>query len=217
MTETLELNEGNESLSRFLSFWQRVGAKGNGRNVFSSLAAQYSERHRAYHNLTHINAMLDEFEQVRHLASNQDAIESAVWYHDAVYDTRAKDNEEQSAVLASHVLRSAGLSEDFNQLVNKLILATKHSAEPIELDTQLLVDIDLSILGQPEHVFDKYEENIRKEYEWVPDDAFKAGRSTVLQQFLNREFIYSTEFFRGKYEVQARKNITRSLEQLANI
>lgn len=69
MIETPEMNEDKKSFDRYLNFWQKIGAKGDTRNVFAPLAAQYSERHRAYHNLSHINAMLDEFEQVRQLAS----------------------------------------------------------------------------------------------------------------------------------------------------
>ena len=85
---------------------------------------------------------------------------------------------------------------------------------PTDPDVQLLVDIDLSILGQPEDKFDEYEWQVRKEYEWVPENQFVAGRSEILRSFLDRLAIYSTRFFRNKYEAQARANIATSLARL---
>lgn len=205
----------NEQL--WLALWKRLGAQGDAKVVYNDLMARYSESHRAYHTLEHIGHCLDELEQVRHLATNPDAVELALWYHDAIYDTKAKDNdnEERSAELVVEMMRNALLSDDFGRSVTNLIIATKHTATPSDPDVQLLVDIDLSILGQAENKFDEYERQVRKEYEWVPEDAFVAGRSTILKSFLGRPSIYSTRFFRNKYEVQARRNIARSLEQLS--
>ena len=85
---------------------------------------------------------------------------------------------------------------------------------PGEPDVQLLVDIDLSILGQPETKFDEYERQVREEYEWVPEDQFVVGRSAMLKSFLDRPNIFATQFFSNKYEKQARANIARSLASL---
>ena len=78
------------------------------------------------------------------------------------------------------------------------------------------MDIDLSILGQSEDRFDTYERQVREEYEWVTEDAFVAGRLAILKLFLERPTIYSTPFFRTRYEAQARRNLNRSLAQLSN-
>ena len=199
---------------RWTSLWERLGAQGDGRRVYRDLAARYSEPHRAYHTLEHIGHCLDELKQVRHFAANPDAIELALWYHDAVYDTKAKDNEEKSAALAAEAARGASLSDAFGQLVASLILATKHTAPSVDSDVQLLTDTDLSILGQPQGKFDEYERRVRKEYEWVAEDTFVAGRSAILKSFLDRPTIYSTQFFRNKYESQARRNIAKSLARL---
>ena len=196
------------------SLWGRLGAQGDGRRVYRDLVVRYSEPHRAYHTLEHIGHCLDEFEQVRQLATNPDAVELGLWYHDAIYDTKAKNNEERSAALAVEVARDALLPDAFGQLVASLILATKHTAPSADVDAQLLTDTDLSILGQPGDRFDEYERRVRKEYEWVAEDAFVAGRSTILKSFLDRPAIYSTQFFRYKYEAQAWQNIARSLGRL---
>lgn len=204
----------NRLRQQWLALWQRLGVQGDARAVYNDLEARYSESHRAYHTLEHIEHCLDELEQVRKLAINPDAVEFALWYHDAIYDTKAKDNEERSATLAVEVVRSASLSDNLGQLVVNLITATKHAAAPTDPDVQLLVDIDLSIFGQSEDKFDEYERQVRKEYEWVAEDAFVAGRSAIMKSFLDRQTIYSTQFFRNKYEAQARRNIKRSLARL---
>ena len=196
------------------ALWQRLGVKGDTNAVYNDLFVRYSEPHRAYHTLKHIGHCLEELERVRHLASNPDAVELALWYHDVIYDTTAKDSEEQSATLAIEVARNASLPDNFGQLVANLIMATKHTSAPVDPDAQLLVDVDLSILGQSEDKFDEYERQIRKEYDWVAEDAFVAGRSRILKAFLDRSAIYSTQFFRNKYETQARRNIARSLARL---
>lgn len=112
------------------------------------------------------------------------------------------------------MVRNVSLSDSFGQTVADLIIATKHSAIQTNPDNQLIADIDLSILGKPEDRFDEYERQIRKEYEWVPEAAFTTGRSTILESFLARANIYTTQFFQEMYEVQARRNITRSLARL---
>lgn len=197
-------------------FWRHTGAQGDPDAELRKLTARYSEPHRAYHTLEHIRHCLGEFEHARNLAADSVAVELALWYHDVIYDTRAKDNEEKSASFAKAVVRKNQLPDSLGQAVARLIMATKHAVAPAEPDEQLIVDIDLSILGQSDFKFDNYERQIRTEYEWVPTAAFVAGRSAILESFLNRPAIFSTQFFQEKYEAQARHNIRRSLAQLSH-
>jgi predicted metal-dependent HD superfamily phosphohydrolase len=200
---------------RWFELWQRLNALGDSDSVFASLASAYSTPPRAYHNLDHIAQCLDEFEPARSLALNPNDVELAIWFHDAVYDPRKIDNEERSAGLAVSMIRSARLPDALASRVASLILATKHNAPPADLDSGLIVDVDLSILGQPAPRFDEYEHQIRQEYDWVANDAFAAGRTKVLKSFLERATIYATELFRNKYETAARDNLARSLARLS--
>jgi predicted metal-dependent HD superfamily phosphohydrolase len=195
-------------------FWNRIGAQGDPDPVYARLVARYSEPHRAYHNLAHIEHCLDEFESSRELATDANSIEMAIWYHDVVYDPRAKDNEQRSADVAVEVARDAKLPTAFTQRVADLILATRHIAPPSDPDAAILVDVDLSILGQPAERFDAYERQIRQEYDWVEAAAFAEGRGAILKSFLERAAIFSTPFFWDKYERQARENLKRSIERL---
>ena len=101
----------NHNEQRWTSLWERIGAQGNAHEVYNDLVARYSEPCRVYHTLVHIRHCLDEFEQVRHLATNPDTVELALWYHDAIYNTKAKDSEERSAVFAVEVVRNASLPD----------------------------------------------------------------------------------------------------------
>jgi predicted metal-dependent HD superfamily phosphohydrolase len=199
---------------RFTDLWNRIKAQGSAEDEFDRLKTMYSESHRFYHNMNHVESCLTELGSVQELVQQPDLVEFGIWYHDVIYDTKAKDNEEQSAQLAYDVCLAAGLQKDFANRTRGLILATKHDAVPQGIDTRLLIDVDLSILGKSAEKFDKYEQNIRREYSWVPEDQFRQGRSAILQMFLDRDSIYLTDFFKGKYESQARVNLQRSIDAL---
>jgi predicted metal-dependent HD superfamily phosphohydrolase len=200
--------------AQWRALWERIKAQGDAIPPYHDLVQRLAEPHRAYHTMRHIRHCLDEMGRVRHLAAHPDAMEMALWYHDAIYDPHAADNEEQSAALANDILREASVPESFVQQVARLIMATKDHTAADDEDTRLLVDIDLAILGQPAPIFDAYERQIRQEYAWVPHAAFGEGRTRILHSFLHRATIYATDHFRQLYEVQARINITRSLRVL---
>lgn len=203
---------------RWRTLWHRVGGQSDGlANAdvhFDALHAQYSEPQRAYHNLDHISDCLRQFDAVMEQAKNADEVELAIWLHDVIYDTHAADNEAQSAAWAADVMTQDGINKAQIDRVCNLILATAHSTLPTEADAQLLVDIDLSILGRREAEFDEYESKIRQEYAWVPEAAFKQGRIAVLESFLARNAIYQTALFRQRYEAAAQRNLQRSIAQL---
>ena len=95
-----------------------------------------------------------------------------------------------------------------------MVLATMHRDEDFAGDTALVVDIDLSILGQQPEIYAQFERAIRREYWWVSRARYVAGRSAVLRKFLGRAAIYQHDRFYDKYESQARANITAALDQL---
>jgi predicted metal-dependent HD superfamily phosphohydrolase len=197
---------------RFQRLWSRL-ASGDASPVFDRLADAYSEPHRAYHNATHIRDCLEQFDRAREFAERQDEVEAAIWFHDAVYDPRAKDNEERSADWAASALRNAGAEEEIIHRVLHLILATKHDAEPESPDARLLMDVDLSILGRDPGAFDHYDRAIRREYEWVPEEQYRDGRTGILQRFLDRPRIYITPPFL-ELETAARNNLKLAIDRL---
>ena len=196
---------------RWIRFWSRSRAKGDPGAAWGDLSARYGEPHRAYHTLRHIDHCLEEFEPVRHEAHDKIAVELAIWYHDAVYDTHRRDNEERSAVLAEELAVAAGLGPDLARQAGNLIRISTHRKPASDPDARLFADVDLAILGQAPDVFAEYELHVRREYAWVPEEQFRSLRAQILATFLDRFSIYMTDPFREKYEKQARANLTASL------
>jgi predicted metal-dependent HD superfamily phosphohydrolase len=174
----------------------------------------YSQPHRHYHNLHHIAECLAEFDSARDLIHQPMAVELAIWFHDAVYDTRAQNNEERSGELAKRWIANAGGTAELCEAVASLIMATKTHEPTVHPDAPLLVDVDLSVLGQPQERFQQYETQIRREYDWVPVETFAAKRAEVLERFLGRKRLYTTDHFFAKYEQQARANLQNSIRTL---
>ena len=202
------------SLQRWQSAWRQLGASSASENLYHQLVACYSEPHRKYHTIQHLNECLTHFESVSALADHGGEVELALWFHDAIYDTTKKDNEKRSAEWARDSVLAAGVSSEKADRIYELIMATMHKAVPSGRDAEVLVDIDLGILGAEAARFDEYEEQVREEYSWVPEALYRAARAKVLEQFVSRDWIYSTDFFRDKYEARARDNIARSLARL---
>jgi predicted metal-dependent HD superfamily phosphohydrolase len=167
---------------------------------------------RHYHTLTHLDACLRELDGARQLALRPAEVELALWFHDAIYRSWRSDNEQQSAALAVRVLRAA--PADSVDRIRQMVLATAHREEGFAGDTALVVDIDLSILGQSPDVYAQFERAIRREYWWVSRAKYVAGRSAILQKFLQRAAIYQHDHFYEKYEKPARVNLAAAVEQL---
>jgi predicted metal-dependent HD superfamily phosphohydrolase len=188
--------------------WRGVGAQGAGTEIRDALLARYAEPTRKYHSLQHLVECLSYFSKAQHLAAKPAEVEVALWFHDAIYNTKAKDNEEQSANWAASAMHSAGVAAEVAQSVQSLILVTKHTGAPSAQDEMVLVDIDLSILGSEPTRFAEYEAQIRAEYSFVPGILFRFKRRQILRSFLSRPAIYSTPHFHGLLERQARKNLS---------
>ncbi len=201
--------------TRFSHLWHRLGGRTDHHPLFAALAAAYSEPHRAYHNACHIAECLAEFDAVRELASRPDEVEMALWWHDAIYNPRAADNEEKSAEWMAAELSAGGVSAEVVYRISQLILATTHRLPPDDPDARIVVDVDLSRLGYAPAIFDEHAQAIRTEYAWVPEADYRQGRTRILSAFLQWPFIYQTDYFRQKYEEQARENLKRAIERLA--
>lgn len=107
--------------------------------VFLDLVTAYSSAARFYHTLEHIQHILEIINELRLLATNFPALQLAAWFHDAIYDSRANDNEEKSADYAVVALNQLEIPIVIIDRVKLLILMTKtHQALTTEclLSTQ---------------------------------------------------------------------------------
>jgi predicted metal-dependent HD superfamily phosphohydrolase len=186
--------------------------------LLDRLAAKYAEPHRHYHSTAHVHALLRHLERYRVLAKEPALITAAIWYHDAVYDTRRDDNEERSAALAQSELASIAWPESAIRRVAEMVRATRsHQADPGDSDMLLFLDLDLSILGTRPEAYADYCSAVRAEYQWVPEADYVKGRSRVLQAFLARESIYRTPELIAAWESSAQLNLRRELDALSTL
>jgi predicted metal-dependent HD superfamily phosphohydrolase len=185
--------------------------------LFDALAGHYSGPGRFYHNLHHVAEMLKLFDSLGVGPPRDEAVRFAAWFHDAVYDTREADNEEQSAELAASWLAQLSAPPEIIDAVRQMILATKrHEAESLSPDAALFLDSDLAILGAPEEVYLQYRAAIRKEYAWVKDAVYRRERRRILENFIARDRLYFTDELRARLEAQARRNLRDEIQALAS-
>jgi len=182
--------------------------------IFAALKDAYGGQDRHYHDESHVSECLGHLSSTSHLAVQRQEIEVAIWFHDAIYDSTKADNEERSADWAREYLSGEGVSENTIERIYNMIIATKtHKANTD--DEELLLDIDLGILGTSASTFEQYDQAIRKEYHWVPAEQYSAGRVDVLRSFLDRPRIYQTAHFHDALEDSARSNLARKIDELA--
>ena len=200
------------TLARWREMWKQLGAANPDPKLHGELIACYSEPHRRYHTLQHLGECFEKLDEIRAPAEHPAEIELALWFHDAIYDVKRRDNEKKSADWARASASAAGVPDAACDRVHALVMATRHKAVPRGTDAELLVDVDLSILGAAPERFDEYERQVRQEYAWVPNFLFRRERRKILKDFLARPRIFNTARFRERYEQQARSNIKRSIE-----
>ncbi|MEO8161032.1 MAG: DUF2007 domain-containing protein [Arenimonas sp.] len=194
--------------------WSGIGAAGEGVELRDRLLQAWSEPHRRYHTMHHLHDCIALAELGLHLAEHPSEVEIALWFHDAVYELKANDNELRSALWSAQALAEAGVEVGVRERVHALVMATCHEAPAVSPDAKLLVDVDLAILGAQRERFDEYEMQVRQEYSWVPAPLFRHKRREILAGFLARPAIYATTWLRELREAQARENLSRSLARL---
>lgn len=190
-----------------------IGVQREG-DIFERLEVSYGHPSRHYHTSTHISECLTHFSNYRGEAEHPAEVEVAIWFHDAVYDTMKNDNEEQSAAWARNYLSENSANLNTIERIEKLILSTKTHSNLETIDQKWMVDIDLCVLGQSPERFEAYDQAIREEYIWVPEDHYRKARSEILRKFLKSGRIYSTEAFIDLYEKQARINLAAKIREL---
>jgi predicted metal-dependent HD superfamily phosphohydrolase len=206
------------------SVWHRTAIKYSNNidlieDTLNGIIRSYSEKHRYYHTLNHIESMLELSREHMHKLKFKDETEMAILYHDIVYDPGKSDNEEKSASRAEMELQSLQFPPDVIEYVCQLILATRDHdigsmGAGLKKDAAFFLDFDLAILGAESAEYHRYAKAIRKEFSIFPDTIYKQGRIRVLQSFLKKENIYFTEDFRAHFENQARENLTEEMKEL---
>jgi predicted metal-dependent HD superfamily phosphohydrolase len=193
----------------------RVGLDDPGDGDGRELLLRWQEPHRRYHDEQHLAAVLAHVDILADEADDIDAVRLAGWFHDAIYEPGATDNEAASAALAAAVLSEGGVPAGRTDEVCRLIrLTATHEADAHDRNGGTLCDADLAVLGGTATEYADYAAAIREEYSDVDDDAFRAGRIAVLQRLLDKQPLYCTNRYRSEREQEARRNMRTELALL---
>jgi len=211
--------------NRYLDRLEFPGEHGSKDAIFKVLDAQYSRPDRQYHNWEHIKYCLDLFEEVRDRCYFPKETESALWFHDVVYEPQniQMAAEKESAELFEETLiaKKCGLRVDmvkaFINYTNGHYFTLLKDAKIEAPDAHFVQDIDLAILGAHQSRYERYANQIRKEFEHVKQGAYEVGRSDILIDFLERKRIYKSHYFYERLEESARKNLGREVRLLMGV
>jgi predicted metal-dependent HD superfamily phosphohydrolase len=188
--------------------------------ILDRLLTAYREPHRGYHDLTHVEEVLDRVDTL--LAAEPTAPDEAdrtsvvlaAWFHDAVYEG-SRDDEERSAVLAERELSTVDVPPLLVEEVARLVrLTADHRPEPGDRAGEVLCDADLGILAADPARYDEYRQAVRREYAHLGEEDFRVGRTRVLHALLEGDSLFRTDHARRHWEERARRNVRRELAEL---
>lgn len=172
----------------------------------AELVERWTQPHRHYHDVRHLHQVLHAVDLLGPGAHGR-VLRLAAWFHDAVYDGTASD-EENSAQLAEQMLAHAGLPVAEVDEVARLVRLTRtHDPDEGDHAGALLVDADLSILGMKPGRYDVYVRDVRADYAHVDDDHWRVGRVQVLDHLLGLTPLFRTEQGRQMWAAQAAINL----------
>ena len=210
------MNTSEVASERFDALWRRCVASPNSvasGEVHADLCRRLGAPNRRFHNLDHIRDCLHRFDDVASLLSDRDAVEVALWFHDAVYEPTDADNERRSAELFLSL--SKGAEPAFRRRVCGLILTTRHRGQAHSNDRRFIEDIDLAGFGAPWKQFMRQGALLRDEFSEQSDAQYHTGQVGFLARLKQRPWFFSTGYFRDRYEAKAQDNLDRLLALLA--
>jgi predicted metal-dependent HD superfamily phosphohydrolase len=180
--------------------------------LFLDLLDRWSEPHRKYHGCTHLLSVLEALDLLTDPVDPPRPVLLAAWFHDAVYQGVAGQDEEESARLAEDRLQAAGLPEAEVVEVSRLVLLTSdHRPQPGDDDGALLCDADLSILGGEPDEYARYLAAVRQDYAHIGDADFAAGRAAVVRQLLELDPLFHSGRARELWLDAAHRNLKGEL------
>lgn len=160
--------------------------------------------------------MLDTFEGLKEKFDDPISAKLAIFFHDVVYDPAQKppENEHASAMALKEKL-GQHIDEAVINKAMAIIEATASHKATSDRDTDLVLDIDMSVLGRDWEEYSKYAEDTMKEY--VPvygEEAYRQGRPELfLEPTIAAGNIFLTEEFR-ELEGPALSNMRKEAELL---
>jgi predicted metal-dependent HD superfamily phosphohydrolase len=172
------------------------------------LPLRWNEKHRYYHNTFHLVQIIHDIETnmwFRELgALEKRALLLAAFFHDAVYDPKKDNNEEQSCRLFK--LSYKGNDPKMVDTVCRLIMVTKYRKRPTEKLEKIIWDADNAGFKKGFDHLMRTEKLIQKEYSYLPKEKFREGKIKFLETCLglfgdkaDKDLQKLIEYYRDKF------------------
>jgi pantetheine-phosphate adenylyltransferase len=145
------------------------------------LLFRWREPHRYYHTEAHLQFLLEKIDHLHAAgqinAQEQQTLQMVAFFHDAVYDPTAGDNEEQSARLFTEFTQPRSDAD----LIRQMILDTKThlSSHPL---SRAFIDLDMWIVTDAGLVpMLAWERGIAREFQFIDYGMYREGRAALLE------------------------------------
>lgn len=181
----------------------------------STIEKCYTETHRKYHNLDHLDTLYNLFHYYRKIFTDEEysILCGAALFHDAIYNVKRDDNEKQSSRLARTWIDQNGVDDDTRKMIERLINDMYKPGENFLND--FFQDSDMAILAAPEQIYAEYADGVKEEYtSQFTEEEYISGRKVFLIELLRKEKIYRTNIFQATQEVVAISNVFTELSAL---
>lgn len=179
-----------------------------------SLIDRWSESHRRYHTPSHLLDVLEALDAIFQPdddGSLRRQVRLAAWFHDAVYEGAAGEDERASAALAAEWLTGLLPAAEVAEVVRLVLLTVSHDPAPGDRAGELLCDADLAVLGRSAQGYERYVAAVRQEYAHVSDADFAVGRADVVRRLLAMNQLFRTTSARRLWQEAALTNLVGEL------
>lgn len=181
----------------------------------------YNEPHRKYHNLDHIESILNKIplfvEAYKLNESHVLCLEILAWYHDVVYLPGWKMNEAKSSMIYGDDKKWLPVVTGGSRIIDTIVKTGSYEGHATHTDPPTFIaaiffDLDLADMGTDSYVENSFK--IREEFGEFSDLQWLAGRQKFLSDFLSRPFVYHTSLGYKLWEEKARRNMENELHFL---
>lgn len=193
-----------------LQRWRALAGEGADA-LGEALIAAWAEPQRRYHDQSHLTWLLEEADRRAALIRDSAFVGYAIWFHDAIYQPGAPDNETRSADWVREVIADAALAERVAQVIE---MTKKHHEGDADGDAALFLDMDIAILGAPRDIYRAYAAGVRREFSAFADEAYATGRGHFLDQQLALPRLFRTDLYQGELAGAARANMGWEREEM---
>ncbi len=201
-------NKWKYTINRAITIWKLEYSESLVNDIFDEITKSYSNN-RFYHNLDHIENLLESLSDFNLSAEDKTKLELAIWFHDIIYDPKETDNEFKAALEFEKFGLLLGMKNSLITEISELIIITKHTDKPNTHLEKIMCDVDLKGLGTFEYLINAT--NVRKEFLYLSDEEWIDGRFEFLISMLNKKSIFHTSEYKELYEHKANINLQNEL------